>query len=245
MIPDTTSDAGIDLIKKFEGLHKVMADGMVRSYRCPAGRWTIGYGHVKGVRSGMKVTAQECEDFLRQDLEWVEEAVKKHVKAPLSQLQFDALVCFVFNIGETNFKSSTALKLLNAGRYDDVPEQIMRWNKATVNGEKKELKGLTRRRAAEAAMFTMDEPLASSGGNLMIQKPEASATKPLKKSKTMAGAGAAGVGTAGTAVMDAASQFENLIYYSDTIKYVFLGLTIVGIALVAWSRFKDHKEGVR
>jgi len=245
MTPDTTSNAGIDLIKKFEGLHKVMDDGMVRSYRCPAGRWTIGYGHIKGVRSGMKVTEQECEDFLRQDLEWVEAAVKKHVKVPLSTLQFDALVCFVFNIGETNFKSSTALKLLNKGSYDEVPEQIMRWNKATVNGEKKELKGLTRRRAAEAAMFTMDEPLASSGGNLMIQKPEASATKPLKKSKTMAGAGAAGVGTAGTAIMDTASQLEAVVHYSDTIKYVFLALTVVGIAFVAWSRLKDHKEGVR
>ena len=100
---------------------------------------------------------------------------------PLSYLQFDALVCFVFNIGETNFKSSTALKLLNKGSYDEVPEQIAAWNKATVNGEKTELKGLTRRRAAEAAMFTMDELPRLSGGNLMIQKPEASGDETTEK----------------------------------------------------------------
>ena len=70
-------------------------------------------------------------------------------------------------------------------------------------------------------------------------------TKPLKKSKTMAGAGAAGAGTAGTAIMDTASQLEAVVHYSDTIKYVFLALTVVGIACVAWSRLKDHKEGVR
>ena len=78
----------------------------------------------------------------------------------------------------------------------------------------------------------------------MAQKPEETTPKPLTKSKTMAGAGAAGVGTAGTAMVDAASQVEGLITYSDTIKMVFLGLTIVGVGLVTYSRFKDHKMGV-
>ena len=75
-----TSENGIHLIKRFEGLHKKTDEGDVRSYRCPAGRWTIGWGHVKGVRSGMRATEEECTAFLRQDLEVCEEAVERLVK---------------------------------------------------------------------------------------------------------------------------------------------------------------------
>ena len=59
MTPTTVSQNGINLVKKFEGLHKVTEDGMVRAYRCPAGRWTIGWGHCKGVKSGMRVSEEE------------------------------------------------------------------------------------------------------------------------------------------------------------------------------------------
>ena len=243
-MPTKISSAGLDIIKKFEGLHKVKEDGTVRAYRCPAGRWTIGYGHIKGVRSGMTATKQECEAFLQEDLAWCQAEIIKNVTVDLTQFQFDALCSFIFNVGGPNFKRSTLLKLLNSGKYDEVPAQFLRWDKATVEGAKVSLAGLTRRRTAEAALFTMDEPLPSSGGNLMAQKPEETTPKPLTKSKTMAGAGAAGVGTAGTAMVDAASQVEGLITYSDTIKMVFLGLTIVGVGLVTYSRFKDHKMGV-
>ena len=71
----------------------------------------------------------------------------------MNQCQFDSLVSWVYNLGPANLKSSTLLKTLNLGNYNGVPEQIMRWNKATVNGERKVLAGLTRRRKAEALMF--------------------------------------------------------------------------------------------
>ena len=79
----------------------------------------------------------------------------------------------------------------------------------------------------------------------MPQKPVQTATKPLAKSKTIAGAGAAGIGTVGSVLGDAAGNLESLIMYSDTIKMVFLGLTVAGIALVTYSRITDHKEGER
>jgi len=242
MHPTSTSKAGLDLVKKFEGLHRVGDDGMVRSYRCPAGRWTIGYGHTKGVRSGQKITPQQADEFLAEDVEWCEDAIHRHVSVPLSQLQFDALVSFVFNLGEGNFASSTLLKVLNRGDYQGVPEQIMRWNKARVDGVLTALRGLTRRRSAEAAMFSMDAPFADDGGEKMAQKPEPTAKKPLRNSKTMAGAGAAGLGVTLSTVSE---QVQGLVPYSDTLKWVFLALALAGIALTAYARWKDHKEGIR
>jgi len=242
MHPESTSQSGLDIIKKFEGLHRLGQDGLVRAYRCPAGRWTIGYGHTKGVRSGQKITPEQAEQFLQEDVQWCEDAVKRHVHVPLSQLQFDALVSFVFNLGEGNFASSTLLKVLNRGEYSDVPEQLARWNKARVDGVLKPLRGLTRRRSAEAALFSMDAPLASDGGEKMPQKPEPTAKKPLRKSRTMAGAGAAGVGVT---LSTASEQVRDLVPYSDTMKWAFLALAVGGIALTVYARWSDHKDGVR
>jgi lysozyme len=244
MIPTSVSESGVNLVKKFEGLHKMTDDGDVRAYRCPAGKWTIGWGHCKAVKSGMRATTAECEQFLQDDLDEAGSAVRRHVNVPLSQYQFDALASFVFNLGEGNFRSSTLLKKLNKGEYDEVPEQIMRWNKARVDGVLTALRGLTRRRTAEAALFSMDAPLPLDGGDLMAQKPEQKAIKKLSKSKTIAGAGAAGVGTIGSVLSDAAANIQGLIAYSDSIKFIFLGLTIAGIALVTYARIKDHQEGV-
>ena len=82
-----------------------------------------------------------------------EHYVNSLVTVPINQCQFDALCSWVYNLGPANLKSSTLLKKLNAGEYEDIPNQIKRWNKATVNGERKVLAGLTRRREAEALMF--------------------------------------------------------------------------------------------
>ena len=243
MNPTTVSDSCIHLVKKFEGLHKVTEEGDVRAYRCPAGRWTIGYGHCKGVKSGMRVPESECLKLLTEDLNDAGAVVKRYVSVPLNRQQFDALVSFVFNIGGgANFQNSTLLKKSNQGLYDEVPEQIMRWNKARVEGNLKPLRGLTRRRTAEAALFAMNTPLADEGGDLMAQKPEQAAIKPLKKSKTLAGAGIAG----GAGVMaELAGQLQPLVGYSESIKYIFLAASLAGVALVTYARVKDSKEGVR
>ena len=91
MNPTTVSEAGVSLVKKFEGLHKQTSEGDVRAYRCPAGRWTLGWGHCKGVKSGMRATVEECEKFLQEDLNEAGAMVNRFVHVPLSQQQFDAL----------------------------------------------------------------------------------------------------------------------------------------------------------
>lgn len=242
MHPEHISDTGLNLIKSFEGLAKKGEDGLIHSYRCIAGRWTIGYGSTKGVRSGMRITEQEAEERLAEDLKTFENDVKRYVQVPLTQNQFDSLVSLVFNIGGANFSKSTLVKKINKGLYDEVPEQILRWNKARVAGELKVVRGLVRRRTAEAALFSMDATLPAKGGDLMPQKVEQKAQKPLAKSKTMAGAGIAG---AATAMNEVTSQLEGLVAYSSSLKTVFLICALGGIALAAWSRYNDHKNGDR
>jgi lysozyme len=133
---------GLELIKHFEGCE-------LQAYKCPAGVWTIGYGHIKGVSEGMTITQQEAENMLRDEMAEYEGYVNNLVTVELNQNQFDAMVSWVYNLGGGNLGASTLLKVLNLGNYSEVPEQIMRWNKAGG----RVLEGLTRRRQAEADLF--------------------------------------------------------------------------------------------
>jgi len=137
-----TGNKGIELIKHFEGCE-------LEAYKCPAGVWTIGYGHIKGVHEGMKITEMQAEEMLKSELHEYEGYINDYVTVPLNQNQFDAMVSWVYNLGGGNLRASTLLKVLNAGDYDGVPAQMLRWNKAGG----KVLEGLTRRRQAEADLF--------------------------------------------------------------------------------------------
>lgn len=138
----TTSDAGIQLIKKYEGC-------CLDAYLCPAKVPTIGYGHTEGVNLGMRITQEQADSLLKGDLVSREAAVRRLVRVPVTQGQFDALVSFVYNIGTGAFERSTLLKKLNAGDTRGASAQFAVWNKAGG----KELPGLTKRRAAERALF--------------------------------------------------------------------------------------------
>ena len=137
-----TGRDGIELIRHFEGCR-------FDAYLCPAGVWTIGYGHTAGVKEGDSIDQEAAEAFLIEDLETFEQAVTRLVEVPLTQQQFDALVSWTFNLGAGNLAESTLLKKLNNYQYAEVPEQMMRW----VRAGGKVLEGLVRRRAAEAALF--------------------------------------------------------------------------------------------
>jgi len=136
------SNKGTSLIKDFEGFR-------THAYQDAVGVWTIGYGHTKGVQPNDIISAAQGDKMLSEELAEYENYVNTLVIVPLHQHQFDALVSWTYNLGPTNLKSSTLLKVLNEGKYNEVPVQIRRWNKAGG----KELEGLTRRREAEAQMF--------------------------------------------------------------------------------------------
>lgn len=138
------SDAGLGIIKRFEGFQP-------HWYTCPAGKLTIGYGHVKRQSDGVKapLTEEQATALLRRDAAIAECDVHLLVKVPLAQCQFDALVSFAFNLGAANLKSSTLLRKLNAGDHAGAAREFGRW----VNSNGKPLAGLIARREAERAMF--------------------------------------------------------------------------------------------
>lgn len=155
MIERKTSAAGIALIKQFEGLR-------LKAYPDPGSGgepWTIGIGTTvypdgRKVRPGDTITEAQAEDFLRHDLARFEAAVSKLVGENATQGQFDALVSFAYNVGPEALRTSTLLRLHNAGDYAGAAGQFARWSKAAG----KTLPGLVRRRAAEAALYRSDTP---------------------------------------------------------------------------------------
>jgi len=142
------NEGGLALVKIFEGLK-------LKAYRCPAGVWTIGYGHTNNVRPGMRISEQDAETLLAQDLEDSGEQVDKCVYVPLTDNQFSALSSFVFNAGIGNLMSSSLLRRLNTGNYDCVPSELAKWVKAAdpKTGKKITLPGLVKRRAAEGVLW--------------------------------------------------------------------------------------------
>lgn len=136
--------AGLAVVRAHEGLR-------LEAYRDTGGVWTIGYGHTHGVKSGQKITAERAEHLLEADLMAAEAAVSRLVKVNLNENQFSALVSFVFNVGEDQFGKSTLLRKLNEGGYSLVPPCLKSW--IFDNGRVQP--GLVKRRAAEAALWSM------------------------------------------------------------------------------------------
>lgn len=150
--PWVISDSGLEFLKNYEELALSM-------YNDSANHATIGYGHLihHGPISGASsetpfkkgITEAGASELLRRDLSSREDLVNEKVKVPLHQHEYDALVIFCFNIGNGGFSGSNALKTLNAGKYSEIPDEIMKWDKA--NGKKS--KGLVNRRTEEVEIF--------------------------------------------------------------------------------------------
>lgn len=120
------------------------------AYRCPAGLLTIGYGHTgPDVFAGQVITQEEADALLTVDLQRACAAVARQVHVPLTDNQFQALVSFVFNIGEGAFAKSTLCRLLNAQEYPIAAGEFMKWD----HGGGKVLAGLTKRREMEMMLF--------------------------------------------------------------------------------------------
>jgi lysozyme len=159
------SNAGLDLIKKHEGLR-------LQAYRCPAGVWTIGYGitsraGVGAVTPGMKITQAEAEDMLRKALAVFERGVQDVITRRPTQAQFDAMVSLAYNIGVPAFRRSSVARHFNNGETDKAANSFALWNKA--NG--KVLPGLTRRRADERAWFLTAAPPAANPPPQRVPEP--------------------------------------------------------------------------
>lgn len=137
-------EQALALMRRFEGCR-------LNAYKCPAGVWTIGYGHTKGVKQGDVIDQQTAERFLRED---AQDALEQTLalcpglsNGPINRLA--AIVDFTFNLGPTNLAKSTLLKRLNAEQWDLVPAELRKW----VNAKGKKLPGLVARREAEVKLW--------------------------------------------------------------------------------------------
>jgi lysozyme len=203
------SQQGLDLIKRHEGFRSYAYDDFApnRPARSPVrGTLTIGYGETQGVSIGDTITEEAAaEQLMRRLRRDFEPAIHRLVRVPLTQYQYDALVSFVYNVGEGNLARSTLLRRLNAGRYDDVPAQLMRWTKS----KGVELRGLVRRRRDEAELWRglveapADEPTPAPAD------PPSDGT-PVTRSTTICAATVTGVATTvGTVTQVARETTEN------------------------------------
>lgn len=138
---------GVALIKEYEGLR-------LNAYKCPGGELTIGYGHTSAAGSpkvvpGMKITADEAGEILKDDLRHYEDAVAGTITKYCNENQFSAMVSLCYNIGPGAFRKSSVARYFNDGQAAKAANSFLLWTKA----DGKELKGLIRRRAAELALF--------------------------------------------------------------------------------------------
>jgi len=147
-----TSNKGIDLITKFEGLK-------LAAYYCPSKKITIGYGHtglVDGVMPyiGMSISKDKAIELLKSDLIRYENDINKMLKITVKQCQFDALVSLAFNIGINAFKESTVLSVVNKKMPSgEVVRAFLMWNKININGKMQVSTGLSNRRKEESQLY--------------------------------------------------------------------------------------------
>lgn len=140
---------GLDLIKYFEGCR-------LKAYLDVAGVPTIGWGHTgPDVFLGQRITQAKADRLLDEDLDRFEAAVEKLTGGVATDNQFAALVSFAYNVGEGDggLRTSTLLRKHNEGDYEGAAKQFARWNKARVDGVLRPVRGLTRRREAEAKLY--------------------------------------------------------------------------------------------
>lgn len=141
----SASEEALALIRSSEGLS-------LKAYLCPAGKWTIGYGHTEGVTSGMVIDMAAAEALLAADVAELARHVDELVTVALTTNQRSALLSFVYNVGVKAFARSRLLKTLNSGNTAAVPAELKRW----VYSRGRILNGLIVRRAREAALWARE-----------------------------------------------------------------------------------------
>lgn len=220
------SDRGLAMIKEFEGYHRRLPNGDCIAYRCPANVLTLGYGCTKGIKPGMIWTEKQAEEALAKELVGHEAAVLRLVSVDLNQNQFDALVSFAYNCGDGALSKSTLLKKLNRGDYPGAQAEFMKWNK----GGGKVLRGLSIRRAKEAALFA--ERVEEAVPDALPQAIDEPKEPMSAGTKATIAAGASG---AGTAVVSAPPSAV-----TDTVSNVGAWQTIGKTAAAMGSAVADH-----
>jgi lysozyme len=227
----------VRLIAEFEGCR-------LQAYRCPAGKWTCGWGETDGVGPDTVWTQEYADQRFCDSLTDYTEKVRDKLTREASGSQLGAMVSLAYNIGVTAFGRSTVLRAHNAGDFEAASRAFGLWNKARVNGALTELKGLTRRRAAESALYLRDE-----AQDRMPQAVEAES--PISKSPIQQSGAvtvATGVGTILASVADPFAGYVSKMAGMakdvglDPLLLVGTVLAVAGATVMYW-RWKQRRGG--
>jgi len=230
-----TSARGIKLITDFEGFR-------TDAYRDIVGVLTIGYGFTEGVKLGDKMTRAQADYRLQNELRKYESAVIE-AAGRCTQNQFDALVCFAWNVGTGGMSKSSVIKAHRRGDYDAAARAFGLWNKAGG----KVVAGLTRRRSAEAALYLEPMPDDVSDGAAPDMPQAVDAERPMSASNIVKAGGA----TAAVSALSVAGQVAQQIHdikesLGEWLPYAVLALAVAGIGFglwTVWERWKQRTEG--
>jgi len=234
-----TSAKGVRLICEFEGFR-------ANAYLDPVGIPTLGYGFIDGVSLGDTITQYEAQQRMGRELVKYERGVMQACRVPVNQNQFDALVCFAFNVGVAGMASSSVIKALNRGDNKAAARAFGLWDKAGG----RVFAGLTRRRAAEAALFL--EPVSDDVSDpvegavlAMPQKVDGETpltASPINKASVVAGTTAA-IASA-SEIVGAVNNFKRgFADLSDWAIPVLLVATVAAAGFVIWQRWQQRRGG--
>ena len=142
-------DDCVDLVKRFEGLHKLRGD-LVYPYICPAGYPTIGYGTLVPSMDHPPVTPEEAERLLMVELEACNRAALRMSPVLAGHpARLSAITSFIYNLGSGRYKTSTLKKRVDVENWAEAGKEIRRW----IFGGGRKLPGLVLRREAEARLL--------------------------------------------------------------------------------------------
>ena len=138
------SQSGLEMVKNFEGFRS-------KPYKCPAGRWTVGYGTTQGItKDTVPITEEAASRMLEDDLDLIASVVSKYLPE-LRQNQADAVLSFVYNVGLDAFSRSGLCHAIrkNPDDFEAIRREFMRW----IHAKGEVLPGLVKRRKAEADLY--------------------------------------------------------------------------------------------
>lgn len=245
-----TSASGRKLIQKWEGLY-------LKAYYDPVGVVTIGYGSINNaqlgirVRMGDTITKEQADEYMMRELVDMEKQVVKLLKVPLKQHEFDSIMSFTYNGGVGNLKRSTILKLINAGKKDQVGEQFMRWVKARDRRTNQyvTLKGLVNRRNDERAMWEgraisgippeKKPPTLPKQDIAPVVKPATQSAKEVMDTNE----GKAAAGTLATTLSGSAVYIGQLL--QNPWVAFSLGVVVTGVAFGLYLMWRNRREYVK
>lgn len=223
---------GLALLKEFEGFRG-------KAYRDPVGVLTIGYGFIDGVKEGQTMTRAQAEARLKREVTKYEAGVVALCDGRANENQLAAMTCLAYNIGLQGFSRSSVLKAHKRGDHESASRAFGLWNKA--GGQV--FRGLTRRRAAEAALYL--KPVEEEGFEPMPQDVEAE--RPLRASPLMSTGSATAVVSATSVAAQVAGDVDSVrSSLGDVLPYVILIAALAGLGFgvfTMWQRYRQRRDG--